>query len=114
MQPILRHKMLIAIGVAGAAALSVSTGSAAKAESREFTVVMDNMNFGRMPAGAKVGDTIIWVNRDTVPHTATTRVKGFDIRLQPGQRAKMTLKKAGNYAVYCIYHPAMRTTLKVG
>jgi plastocyanin len=107
------RNVVAALGLAAAVALPVAAVAAAEQSPRQHTVVMDNMNFGSMPAGAKVGDTIIWVNRDTVPHTATTRGKGFDVRLQAGQRAKMTLKKAGNFAVYCIYHPAMRTSLKV-
>jgi plastocyanin len=80
---------------------------------REITVTMDNMVFGSMPSGAKVGDTIVWVNNDTVQHTATARDGSFDVRLQPGQRGKTVLKKAGNLAVWCIYHPMMRTTLRV-
>jgi len=84
-----------------------------QAAPREFTVVMDNMVFGRMPTGAKVGDVIIWDNRDTVQHTATARDGSFDVRLQPGKKARTTLRKAGNLAIYCIYHQMMRTTLRV-
>jgi plastocyanin len=74
---------------------------------------MANMVFGRIPANAKVGDTIIWVNDDTVEHTATARDGSFDVRLQPGKRARTVLSKAGNLAVYCIYHPMMRATVRV-
>jgi plastocyanin len=80
---------------------------------REFTVTMDNMVFGRVPADARVGDTIVWVNDDTVLHTATARDGSFDVRLQPGKRAKTVLSKAGSLAIYCIFHPMMRTTLRV-
>ena len=80
---------------------------------REFTVLMDNMVFGSVPSGARVGDTIVWVNNDTVQHTATARDGSFDVRLQPGKRARTVLGKAGNLAIYCIYHPMMRTTLRV-
>lgn len=80
---------------------------------REFVVVMDNMNFGRLPADAKVGDTIVWDNRDTVQHTATARDGSFDVRLQPGKKGRTVLRKAGSLAIYCIYHPMMRATLKV-
>jgi len=80
---------------------------------RQFTVVMDNMNFGSVPKDARVGDVIIWDNRDTVQHTATARDGSFDVRLQPGRKARTVLEKAGNLAIYCIYHPMMRTTLRV-
>jgi len=96
-----------------AAMLAMPASAQEASGGREFTVTMDNMVFGRVPADAKVGDTIIWVNNDTVQHTATARDNSFDVRLQPGKRARTVLSKAGNVAVYCIYHPMMRTTLKV-
>ena len=74
---------------------------------------MDAMNFGSMPKDARVGDVIIWENRDTVQHTATARDGSFDVRLQPGEKGRTVLKTAGNLAIYCIYHPMMRTTLRV-
>lgn len=90
-----------------------STAAKPQDSPRTFTVIMDNMDFGTMPEDARVGDTIIWDNRDTVQHTATDRAGSFDVRLQPGKKARTVLKKAGNLALYCIYHPMMRTTLKV-
>ena len=95
----------------GAVGSSVSVE--AQPAPREFVVLMDNMVFGRMPKGVKVGDVIIWDNRDTVQHTATARDGSFDVRLQPGKKGRTVIRKAGNLAIYCIYHPMMRATLKV-
>ena len=96
------------------AALSL-TGTTAQPENspRQITVLMDAMNFGSMPKDARVGDVIIWENRDTVQHTATARDGSFDVRLQPGEKGRTVLKTAGNLAIYCIYHPMMRTTMRV-
>jgi plastocyanin len=103
--------------VLGMAASVASFASAAPSEAqsapREIVVVMDNMNFGRLPSDAKVGDVIVWDNRDTVQHTATARDGSFDVRLQPGKKGRTVLRSAGNIAIYCIYHPMMRATLKV-
>lgn len=103
--------------LSGAAALLICTLAAATARPpvapQKHVVVMANMSFGKLPAGVKVGDTITWVNRDTVPHTATARDKSFDVRVQQGQSVSMVVKKAGSIAFYCIYHPAMRGTLAV-
>jgi plastocyanin len=99
--------------VASLACFASSAPSGAQSAPREFVVVMDNMNFGRLPAGAKVGDVIVWDNRDTVQHTATARDGSFDVRLQPGKKGRTVLRKAGNIAIYCIYHPIMRATLRV-
>jgi plastocyanin len=85
----------------------------AAASAADYTVTMANMSYGKLPSALKVGDTITWVNHDTVPHTITARDKSFDLRTGPGQSAKMTLDKDGSFAFFCIYHAMMRGTLKV-
>ena len=98
---------------ASVACFASAAPSGAQSSPREIVVVMDNMNFGRLPSDAKVGDVIVWDNRDTVQHTATARDGSFDVRLQPGKKGRTVLRKAGSIAIYCIYHPMMRGTLKV-
>lgn len=110
-----RRRLLQATGAAAAllSVAMVTTAIARPAPAKTYTVVMANMSFGKLPAGVKVGDTITWVNRDSVPHTATARDKSFDVRVQQGQSASMVVKKAGKIPFYCIYHPGMRGTLDV-
>lgn len=107
------HVPFALAAVASLTCLASSAASEAQPAPREIVVVMDNMNFGRLPSDAKVGDVIIWDNRDTVQHTATARNGSFDVRLQPGRKGRTVLRSAGNIAIYCIYHPMMRATLKV-
>ena len=99
--------------VAMAAALALTASAQGAENGKQFTVLMNNMNFGQMPGQVHIGDTIIWSNQDTVQHSATARDGSFDIRLQPGQKGRTVLKKAGKIAVDCLYHPTMRTTLNV-
>ena len=80
---------------------------------KEYTVVMSNMDYGAVPANLKVGDTIVWVNHDTVIHSVTARDKSFDLRINPGQSAKLPLTTAGKIAIYCLFHPNMRGTVTV-
>jgi plastocyanin len=80
---------------------------------KEYTVSMSNMAYGAMPPDLKVGDTIVWVNSDTVIHSITARDHSFDIRLNPGQRGKLTLMTAGKIAFYCLFHPNMRGSMTV-
>ena len=93
-----------------AATLVMATEASAQTD---HTVVMSNMSYGKIPAGLKVGDTITWVNKDTVPHTVTARDHGFDLRIMPGKSAKQTLEKAGVFPFFCTYHTMMRGTLTV-
>ncbi len=99
------------VGVTGGALASAAADAADASSDR--TVTITSMSYGRIPSGLKVGDTIVWTNRDTVPHTVTARDKSFDLRLNPGQTVRQTLGKAGSFAFYCIYHATMRGTLTV-
>lgn len=93
---------------------SLALGTAAPAApAQTYTVTMANMSYGTIPSGLKVGDTIVWVNHDTVLHTATARDHSFDLRIAPGKSAKLVLAKSGNIAFYCIFHAAMRGTLTI-
>lgn len=93
------------------AVLLLAGGSAEAAAPRTHTIVMQNMRFGPTPASIKAGDTIFWVNRDIVPHTATARNGSFDIVIAPGRSATMVVRRAGTIPFYCRYHPAMRGSL---
>jgi plastocyanin len=73
-----------------------------------YTVVIDKMKFGAVPANARVGDTILWVNRDMFRHTATARDGSFDIDLPPAKAGKTVLKRAGTVAFWCKFHPGMK------
>ncbi len=110
----MKPRILLLLALAASMATFASAApSEAQPAPREIVVVMDNMVFGRLPNDAKVGDVIVWDNRDTVQHTATARDGSFDFRLQPGKRGRTVLRRAGNLEVYCIFHPMMRATLKV-
>lgn len=102
--------MAVALAVGG---LAVAHASSSQGAPADHVVTITSMSFGHMPTGLTAGDTVTWVNHDTVQHTATARDKSFDIRLAPGQSKRTVLQKPGAIAVYCIYHPMMRGTLVV-
>src|SRR3546814_13992000 len=64
--------------------------TAAAPPSAEHVIEMTRMRFGPAPANLKVGDTIVWVNHDIVPHTATARDRSFDVTIKPHQYARVT------------------------
>jgi len=106
-----RHRLSTAVLITSLiAAPAVVFGQSA---GHEYTVEMRNMDYGAVPSKLKVGDTINWVNRDTVVHSVTARDHSFDVRINPGQSAKMPLNTAGRIPFYCLFHPQMRGTLTV-
>ena len=96
-----------------AAALIAAPAAFGQSGGHETTVTMSNMDYGALPSNLKVGDTIVWVNHDTVIHSVTARDHSFDLRINPGQTAKLPLTAAGKIAIYCLFHPTMRGTLTV-
>ena len=92
------------------ALLSIPTPAAAAP--RSFTIVIDKMKFGPVPAELHKGDIVIWDNRDMFRHSATD--KGvFDIDLPAGKVVKMRVTKTGTFPFICKYHPGMKAVLKV-
>lgn len=98
---------------AAATALLALPVSTAAAGPRTQVVVIDKMKFGAVPPGLRVGDTLVWDNRDIFRHTATARDGSFSVVLAPHSRGAVRLTKAGEIAVTCTYHPGMRALLKV-
>lgn len=84
-----------------------------QAAHRSYTIVIEKMKFGAVPAGARVGDTILWVNHDIFRHTATARDGSFNVDLPPGKSAGTTLRRAGTVAFFCVFHPGMKGQLVI-
>ena len=100
------------IGAVLLAAMPAGHGSTAP-PAGTHRIEMQNMRFGTVPANIKAGDTIIWVNRDMVPHTASARDDSFDVVIPARGSARMIVRRAGRIAFHCRYHPAMRGSLPV-
>ena len=103
----IKASLLTIAGLGLAAPAGAATG-------QQYVVSIANMAYGAMPTGLKAGDSIVFVNKDSVPHTVTARDHSFDLRIGPGQRGRLNLTKAGTYQIYCIFHAPMRGTLTVG
>lgn len=97
-----------------AIAIAASSPLSAAGSGHEYVVSLANMAFGPIPSGLKVGDSLVFVNKDSVPHTVTSRDHSFDLRVGPGQRGRLNLTKAGSFQIYCILHAPMRGSFTVG
>src|SRR5215218_142809 len=61
------------------------------------------------------GTTVTFVNRDSVPHTATSDNKLFDSgELAPGASYPVVFDGAGTVTYHCYLHPEMRGSIVVG
>ena len=88
-------------------------GASVSAHAATIQITMENLVVSPAAASAKVGDTIEWINKDIVAHTATARNGDWDVTMPPKKTGALVLKKAGMIDYYCRFHPNMKATLAV-
>ncbi|MGE5493254.1 MAG: cupredoxin family copper-binding protein [Actinomycetota bacterium] len=99
--------------LAAAAFLPVPLAQAAGSGTRH-TVTMEGTRFDPGVLTVRPGDTVVWVNRDPFPHTATARSGAFDSgSIDSGKSWKYRVGKAGTFDYFCAFHPTMKGVLKV-
>jgi plastocyanin len=79
----------------------------AQAAPKTYTIVIDSLAFKPPPTSVHVGDTIVWLNKDILRHSATAADKRFDVDLPAGKSGKAVMSKAGVVAYSCKFHPGM-------
>jgi plastocyanin len=88
-------------------------GLSVSAQAATIQISMENLVISPAEATAKVGDTIEWINKDVLAHTATARNGDWDVTIPPKKTISLVLKKAGAVDYYCRFHPNMKATLAV-
>jgi len=108
-----RHAALTFVAVAVGSWLgSLGPGAAEGPRPATHTVVMEAVAFQPGALTVKVGDAVVWVNRDPFPHTATSAK--FDSKdIAPGASWTFTAKAPGELPYVCTLHPTMKGTLRV-
>jgi plastocyanin len=80
----------------------------APAHAETYQVVIDKLVFAPVEVNARVGDTIEWVNKDALLHTATATNGEWNISIAPKQNARLVLNKPGAVDYFCKFHPNMK------
>ena len=127
----MNSKIAVAVGLAAVLATMLVSTSFAPAFAADVSVSIvpgasskSTDAFAPNPVNAKVGDTVIWTNDDSQPHTVTSGSNGtpdkkfdsspnFQPLLVPKGTFKHTFTEAGDYAYYCGLHPNMVGTVKI-
>ena len=92
---------------------ALTLGMPISAHAATIQISMENLVIAPAEATAKVGDTIEWINKDVLAHTATARNGDFDVTTPPKKTVTSVLKKAGHVEYYCRYHPNMKAVLTI-
>jgi plastocyanin len=71
-------------------------------------VKIDNFSFGPQTLTVFVGTTVVWTNRDDIPHTVVSTDGVFKSKVRDtDEKFSYTFTKAGTYPYFCSVHPKM-------
>src|SRR5262245_10174454 len=93
----------------GGGVAAPGTGSTAPASRSKVQVTLQNITFTPGTVHAKVGQTIVWINKDSINHNVTA-MSGATFKSSDfgqGQTFSQKLTKAGTISYACTIHPGM-------
>ena len=77
------------------------------------TVLIQAVSYQPARLTVQRGDTVVWVNKDPIPHTVTA-AGSFDSKsIEVGGSWQYKAVKPGAYDYICTFHPNMKGTLTV-
>jgi plastocyanin len=80
----------------------------------DIEVKIDNFTFNPKQNTVKVGDTVVWVNHDDIPHTVASQTQAFRSKaLDTDDNFSFTFATPGTYPYFCALRPQMTGTIVV-
>ena len=77
-------------------------------QARQAAVTIDNFKFSPQEITVAPGTTVVWTNKDDVPHTVVTTDKKVKSKaLDTGETFSFTFTDAGTFDYFCSVHPKM-------
>ena len=111
-----RASMLTLIAVVTSGLLGCNAkpdATTAKPQPTTHTVTMEAVAYKPEVVTAKVGDSIVWVNKDPYPHTATAKGTFDSKEMLPDKSYTFTATTPGEVHYVCTFHPTMKGTIVV-
>jgi plastocyanin len=107
---VIRRPARQALQAAAAAALAGCAGAAPRPARHEIRI--DAFVYHPASQAVNPGDTLVFVNHDAVPHTATANDASWDTGEILASAADTVVVPAGGIGEYkCAYHPNMKAAL---
>jgi len=82
---------------------------------KTYNVDISGFKFSPQTLNIKVGDTVVWTNKDGIRHTVTSDSGSelASVYLSQGETYLHTFTRAGTYPYHCTPHPGMKGTIIV-
>ena len=95
-------------------AAAVITASPSADPPRRYEVEVEGLEFRPSLLQVRSGDTVVWINRDPVPHTVSPRDGAWDSgAMSAAQSFTWVAEDAGRMEYACRYHPLMDGVVEV-
>jgi len=109
------YSLMLFVGVAAAMITGVVRAGEPPVAAASQEVKIFNYKFGPDMLTVPAGTTVIWVNKDEVPHTVMSSDKRFKSSpaLDTGDTYSYTFTTPGSYEYFCTLHPFMKGKIVV-
>ncbi|NKB53586.1 MAG: copper-binding protein [Rhizobiaceae bacterium] len=82
------------------------------AKSKNHHILIQDFQFSPKSLNVRRGDTVVFTNKDVVPHTATAVDLSWDSGdLKMNAQWSFTAVRSGELEFFCVHHPVMRGRL---
>jgi plastocyanin len=97
---------------------SASFAVFAGAEPNTHQIIIQGGEYIPAELTIQVGDTVQWINKDFIPHTATAQDEAEQVlwdtgNLNKGDSAEVQFTEVGLSEYICLYHPVMKAQITV-
>jgi plastocyanin len=95
--------------------LGVTLAAKGKEDDNTKKVTIKDLKFTPAKLTIKIGQTVVWTNKDDNDHNVTADDGSFktDDNLRPGDSFKYKFDKKGKFAYSCTLHPRMKGVVTV-
>ncbi len=106
---------VLLVGCGGGDGTDQTSSNADRSAQSARTVTIRDYIYRPATITVPAGTTVAFANRDSTPHTATSRESGgFESgSIATGKTGEARLEESGTFAYYCLFHPFMKGTVIV-
>jgi plastocyanin len=105
--------LLAGVLAAGCGGYGTKPAAATSVDTAAKIVEMTDSTFAPNAVDVKVGETVTFVDKDEIAHTATAEGTFDSGTLRQGARFDFKATKAGSFDYVCIFHPGMTGRINV-
>ena len=113
--PLVLAIAVLVVGCGGSDEGADRTSTRAEASGDNSAVTIRDYIYEPAQIVVPKGTRVTFTNRDSTPHTATSKESGLfeSGGLGTGKSGQVVLDESGTFAYYCLFHPFMKGTIVV-